>query len=192
MAAIALYGSLHSPPSPFGSRPGGCDRWRMGCGRRAGAAACLLASPVFAYPDEEMCDLGFPTASGEYVTIGYKPRVGTSVMITNKHATSLRAGEVKSLVVVFGSEPGRPFTSKHVMPFDVHKVDAQRVLSASPTYKDFLDDFARSGFMAVLTPQGAVVSAIKLDGSSSAVEQLRACAYVAAKLDPQDPFLPKL
>lgn len=146
---------------------------------------------VFAYPDEEMCDLGFPTASGEYVTIGYKPRVGTSVMITNKHATSLRAGEVKSLVIVFGSEPGRPFTSKHVMPFDVHEVDAQRVLSASPTYKDFLADFARSGFMAALTPQGAVVSAIKLHGSSRAVEQLRACAYGAAELDPQDPFLPK-
>ncbi|WP_416463848.1 hypothetical protein [Sphingomonas sp. VDB2] len=146
---------------------------------------------VFAYPGEEMCDLGFPTAFDEYVTIGYKPRVGTSVMITNKHATSLRAGEVKSLVVVFGSEPERPFTIKHVMPFDVHEVDAQRVLSASPTYKDFLADFASSGFMAVLTPQGTVVSAIKLDGSSRAVEQLRTCAYEAAKLDPQDPFLAK-
>lgn len=46
MAATALYGSLHSPPSPFGSRPGGCDRWRMDVVAALGAAACLLASPV--------------------------------------------------------------------------------------------------------------------------------------------------
>lgn len=163
---------IENDPKPFWS---GEEGWR-----------------VFAYPEEEMCDIGFETASGEYVTVGYKPKDHqTSLMVTNKHATSLKAGQVKRLAVAFGTAPGVRFGAVHMLSFEVLDADGKLVLSATDTYPDFLDDFGKSGVMGVLNPGGGVVTAISLVGSSQAITQLRSCAVEAAGLDPKDPFLPQ-
>lgn len=147
---------------------------------------------VFAYPAEEMCDIGLSTVSGEYVTVGYWPKAAVaSLMVTNRHATSLRAGDTKRLVVGFAKAPGQRFGSVHEMSSEVLDAEGSLVLSATETYPSFLDDFAGSGVMGVLNPGGGVVAAIPLGGSSQAVARLRACAIEAAGLDPEDPFLPQ-
>ena len=147
---------------------------------------------VFSYPDEAMCDIGFPTPSGEYVTVGYHPvdrRV--NLLVTNRHATSLRVGETRSLIVGFllGATPESAITN--FATFRVVDAGGQRALSALSTYAAFLDDFARARIMFVMTPSHAIVSAIPLTGSAEAARQVRACAMEAAHLDPNDPFLPR-
>lgn len=145
---------------------------------------------VFSYPDEEMCDLGFPTASGEYVTVGYHARGNmANLLVTNSHATSLRAGEIRKLVVTFGSKSA--ITSTRPLDFEATLVGDQMALSAATTYATFLEDFSKADVMAVLTARMVPVSAIRLTGSGEAIAQLRSCAMSAARLDPRDPFLRK-
>jgi hypothetical protein len=140
---------------------------------------------------EEMCDIGFPTESGEYATVGYRPKDrATSLMVTNKHATSLRLGQIKRLAVAFGAAPGQRLGTVRILSFEVLDAGGNLVLNATDTYPAFLDDFGKSGVMGVLNPGGGVVAAISLTGSSQAVAQLRSCAVGAAGLDPKDPFLP--
>lgn len=145
---------------------------------------------VFSYPDQSMCDIGYATPAGGYITVGYRPKErATNLGVLNPHVTSLRVGESRRLVVVFGPAIGKSYVRSHTLTFEVVEADGQLVLSASDTYADFLADLGSSGVMGVLTPSGAVVAAIELRGSKDAVQHLRACAFQAAKLDPADPFL---
>ena len=146
---------------------------------------------VFSYPDERMCDLGFATPSGEYVTVGLHPADGrVNLLVTNRHATSVRVGETRSLIIGFLPGPDPHSAVAHAATFEVVEAEGQRGLSASATYPAFLADFSGSTVMFVMTTDHAIVSAIPLSGSAEAARQLRACALAAAHLDPDDPFLP--
>lgn len=147
---------------------------------------------VFAYPDEEMCDIGMPTENGEYVTIGFRPKVNAvNFYVSNQHATSLHAGDIKRLSVVFASLPSLKPKSIHNVDFTVMNIDGKIGLSAPGTYPEFLDDFSTASIMLVATETKKAVAAVRLTGSAEAVKQLRACAMSAAHMDPKDPFLQK-
>lgn len=144
---------------------------------------------VFPYPDEEMCDLGMPTPSGEYLTVGYAPRARrTNLSVTNRHATSLRVGETRPLTVILRTATGRTVT-RRVITFRTLDADGTIVLSAGQTYPLLLDELAQASLLTVQTAAGAEVASVPLAGSTEAVAQLRACAAVAARIDPADPFL---
>ncbi|RYG88920.1 MAG: hypothetical protein EON59_02875 [Alphaproteobacteria bacterium] len=144
---------------------------------------------VYSYPDEDMCDIGFPTESGEYVTIGYSPKNKTAnLLVTNRYATSLKTGDRRKLQVFFGNSPAQPALVEHTLLFEVVKLGEQRAFSAAETYPSFLRDFASHSVMSVMAPTGKAVAAIQLKGSAEAVKQLRQCALQAAEMDPRDPF----
>lgn len=145
---------------------------------------------VFAYPEEQMCDLGMATPDDEYLTIGFRPREpGVNLLVTNKHATSLRVGEIRRLSVSFASVADDEPHGVHAMSFEVVDADGRKLLSAANTYPTFLDDMAKAAEMTVSTPQQGVVAKIPLWGTMEAVRQLRLCAIKAAGMDPEDPFL---
>lgn len=176
--ALMLAGTVAAQDSTITSEPGSSAIWSKGNWR------------LFSYDDEDMCDLGFSLPDGEYVTIGYSPKVrSANLMVTNQHATSRKSGETARLTVVFTSPALKRIVARRDLDFEVLELADRRAFSALKTYPEFLDDLSAAGAMGVFTSSGALVRAISLDHSADAVRALRSCALEAAELDPRDPFL---
>jgi hypothetical protein len=147
---------------------------------------------VFSYPDEESCEIGVKPKEGMYLTLKYLPRDSAAyLMVMNDTATSRADGERVSLDIAFINDTDvtrlwddTPFTVRVMQ-------NGSRAMVSEPLAEEFLTRFALDRALAVTTQTRALVGGSVLEGSAKAIEQLRKCAFEAAKLNPADPFLQK-
>lgn len=145
---------------------------------------------VYAYPEEDSCEIGIVPKEGEYLTLRHDPRDKTAhLMITNNAATSKGDGETVSLDIVFlvAKDFGKRWNDTKfivkVMP------NGNRALISEALNQNFLSAFAESEVLAVVTKSWSIVGGLNLSKSALAVKALRQCALEAAELNPNDPFL---
>lgn len=145
---------------------------------------------VYKYSDEDTCDIGNALPNGEYLSVQYHPKDKfASIMMTNKSATSLADEQRVNLDIVFfrNKEISGHFQS---VQFTARKHDDYTVaLISQHLDTDFLNRMAQSDTMGLFTNKSALVGAARLVGSAQAVSQLKTCAFEAAELNPNDPFL---
>ena len=111
------------------------------------------------------------------------------MLITNKSATSLSAGEEVRLNVLF-MRGDKIIEHWRDATFQTHISDGdKRAFISEPLALTFLDAFAGAEYMVAMTMKNAGVGGAKLEGSAEAIRQLRNCGFAAAGLNPHDPFL---
>ncbi|MGN7931914.1 hypothetical protein [Sphingopyxis sp. 22461] len=144
---------------------------------------------IFPYPEEQSCDLGYSAPNDEYWTVAYSARVkAVRLLITNKKATSVEAGRDVRLTILFlrNSKLSAEWPNT---TFETHVVrGGERAFVSEPLALEFLDEFAKADFVGVMTDKAAVAGA-SLSGSAEAIGRLRNCAFTAAGLNADDPFL---
>lgn len=145
---------------------------------------------VFAYQDEEVCDIGHAATENTYLSLQYNARKKSVwLMVTNSFATSKDDGDTTDLNIFFTKNKAISQGWENVA-FTIRVLpNENRALVSAPLSNSFLDAFASSELMAVMTPRNKVVGGASLAGSSKAIHQLRRCAFKVAGLNEKDPFL---
>lgn len=145
---------------------------------------------VFPYPDEGTCDLGYSAPNGEYITLAYSARnKSVRLLMTNRNATSVDAGDTVTLNVVF-LRNGKMSAHWEQTEFETHVAQGdKRAFVSEGLAVNFLDAFANADYMVAMTTANVGVGGAKLEGSAEAVNQLRDCGFETAGLNPNDPFL---
>lgn len=148
---------------------------------------------VFAYEDEDMCEMAAETNNGEHFTFAYLPRIASfSFILTNSSATSLRDGQSVELLIAFVRN-GQVNLDWGEQSFDVRHTGGA-VAFTSPLLRSPIDkDMAQSDQLGLFRRANdgelVIVGGINLDGSAEAIQQTKQCAFEAAGLNPDDPFL---
>ena len=148
---------------------------------------------VYAYDDEDMCEAAAETVSGEHFTFAYLPRSASySFILTNANATSLRDGQSVRLMVAFIRQ-GEVNLDWGEQTFNVRHTGGT-VAFTSPLLRSPIDrDMALSDQLGLFrystNGELLLVAGISLDRSAEAIEHMRQCAFEAAELNPDDPFL---
>ena len=145
---------------------------------------------VYSYDDEDSCEIGIVPKEGEYLTVKYAPReTAVYLVMTNKDATSKVDGEIVILDVMFFNEKVLTGSWRNINFKVTVMADGRRAIASEALAKNFLSLFSSEIYVAVITKSGEMFGGINLDGSSLATSHLRKCAYAAADLNPNDPFL---
>lgn len=148
---------------------------------------------VYSYPEEEMCEMAADTYNGEMFTFASFPkRGGFTFLMTNRKATSLSDGDVVNLEIIF-LRNNRIDNGWGTRRFNVQKTDGL-VLFLSPLLPHPIDeDIAKATHIGLFRTSSngepVLVAGIELPGSSKAIPKLRECAFDAANLNADDPFL---
>ena len=148
---------------------------------------------VIPYPEEQMCDLAIDSVTNESFTLGYYPLESQfSLVFTNKEAKSLKSGQKISLWLVFITN-GKVDAEWGEFEFTVTKNDENVFFGTHGFNKKLLNDVSQSDIVGLFRLDAerdpVVVSAVPLKGSAKAIVQLKECAFEAAGLNPNDPFL---
>jgi predicted ATP-dependent serine protease len=126
------------------------------------------------------------------VSIQYHPKnESTYLLVMNKAASSRVDGEKVILDIAFKTKD----TVTQIWDDTEFLVrvlsDGSRDMISEALHEEFLTRLAADEAFVVVTQKIALVGGSYLDGSANAVTQLRQCAYEAAELNPDDPFLQK-
>jgi len=146
---------------------------------------------VYAYPNEESCDIGVENTRDQYMSIGYSAKKDAmSLIVTNKAATSLVDGQtVKlSLATLIGKKANATWSN---ISFQARRIDGRGIaLSTSDLSTKFLSEIAEAEVLGLFSSNNKIVAGFSLNGSARAVDALRECSYKMGSLNPDDPFLP--
>jgi len=125
-----------------------------------------------------------------FIIVNYQPNNNDVLLgFSEKNATSITDGQQVNLKMTFvinnrlDEEWGTIETDAAVLS------GGERFFSMKLDAKDFLRDFAKATIVAFYTEDDTLIGAFKLNGSMTAVQKLRACAFQQAGLNPNDPFL---
>lgn len=167
-------------------------------------AAMLVPSPAFANviqewsngwqirATDENCFASRVYENDDHLVITYDPTEDTVMMsISDPDATSLRAGQIVNLHVIFVS-PSVLDDGWGVKKFTVAKHD-DGLSQMIGTFEGrvMLNDLSRYDIIAFSIDGTAnrMVGSYKLDGSAKAMNALKQCAFAMYGLNPNDPFI---
>ena len=147
---------------------------------------------IYSYPDEDMCEMAKNQLPDEHFTLAYFPKDKVfGLVFTNANATSLEGGSSVKLNVVL-KKNGPIDLGWGSKDFEIVTTDGNVAFSTflhSPIDTDIAQSESISIFRKDVAGKPVIVAFVDLDGSSEAIKKLISCAIIAAKLNPNDPFL---
>ncbi len=145
---------------------------------------------VYRVPNGRACAIGAVLNGTEAFDIAFDPfSENVEVSFSSSISTSLKDGSTQPIRLLFLT--GDKLNDRWGAVTARLKVaaDNARIFNVSVNGKLFLEDFAASEALGIMTPSDIVIYAISLKGSNEARNQVRKCAFERNNLNPSDPFL---